>query len=69
MKIEDWNKIKVITKENDSALKVGEFFLYGDHMINQLSTKNIGDQISYYRVLSSKSGSMSYIPVHDVLTN
>lgn len=49
-------------------LKEGDKFLYGQRMIEQLETKQKGDEITYYQVLSVKGAhNIEYIPRYEIL--
>jgi hypothetical protein len=50
-----------------NRLKIGECFLYGKSVINQKSTKDVGQEISYYKVVSKSQCGIEYAPVYDIM--
>lgn len=48
-------------------LKVGDCFLYGRSVIDQINTKNVGDQICYYKVIGINGLNVEYQLMFDVL--
>jgi hypothetical protein len=54
--------------ENDmSNLDVGDNFLMGNAVIAQKSVKEIGQPISYYKVVEKKNKSVLYEIIYDTL--
>lgn len=64
MKVREWNRLK--ETNNFEKLKVGDFFIMGENMLNQKETKSVGQEITYYKLLK-KGKSIEYTPVYDVL--
>ena len=53
MKIVDWKRIRKIEEMIESkGLRVGDKFLTGKSMINQLENKKVGDVISYFKIIN-----------------
>jgi len=65
MKINEWRRLREV--ENLDKIKVGEFFLMGDKVIEQKETKIIGQEITYYKLLKRKGKSVEYVPIYDTL--
>jgi len=65
MKINEWRRLREV--ENLDKIKVGEFFLMGDKVIEQKETKFIGQEITYYKLLKRKGKSVEYVPIYDTL--
>ena len=52
-----WFNIKILKDDtfNTKGLKKGDYFLFGNRMVEQINNKKkIGDKISYYKVLNIK---------------
>lgn len=61
-------KLREFDDEKDmKILDIGDLFLYGSSVINQKQTKNFGDCISYYRVISKSEHGIEYIPIFDYI--
>jgi hypothetical protein len=45
----------------------GEKFLYGPRMIDQLETKQIGEEVTYYQVLRISGKNVEYMPRFELL--
>ena len=68
MKLTKFQKMKDIEHELEmNDLEIGDIFLYGRHVINQKQSKNVGDPISYYKVISKEGNSVSYGMEFDTL--
>lgn len=66
MNIKDFKNIKKLKEIeiNSSNLKVGDFFVHGEKMIEQLESKKIGDNVSFFKVISIKNnGNVIYTPI------
>lgn len=51
------------------GLKVGDKFLTGARVINQVNTKSVGDTVTYYEVVNvGKQGNISYTQRMEKLT-
>lgn len=50
-----------------NKLRIGEYFLYGKSVINQKSTKDVGQEISYYKVVGKSQCGIEYAPVYDIM--
>ena len=65
----EWFKLPRL--ENEDAfhlkLKIGDKFLYGNRQIDQLQTKEIGQEINFYTVLNISDKSCEYVLSFDVL--
>jgi len=60
----DFKKIKQLNDMdiNSSNLKIGDIFVSGKNMMEQLNTKKIGDNVSYYEVVDVKdNGNIVYM--------
>ena len=65
-----WLKMKVFEPENEHEihnLKIGEYFMMGNRMNQQKELKEIGQQISFYKVVNKKDNRIEYTTVFDVL--
>jgi hypothetical protein len=63
-------KIPTYEQENEQLihkLLIGNIFLYGNRMIEQKEIKEVGQQISYYRVVDKKDNRIEYTTVFDKL--
>jgi hypothetical protein len=61
-------KLKVIEEEEDmNKLIVGEYFLYGRNIVNQVENKKPGDPITYYKIINKHSKGVEYTPIYDYL--
>jgi len=68
MKKYKWLRIKTIDEDNDKTrLRLNDFFLEGNAVINQLETKVIGDQITYYKIIKKGERSIEYTTIFDTL--
>ena len=68
MKKQKFERLPQFDDENDlMKLKIGDSFLYGSRMIEQLSNKNEGQEVSYYKVLNKTNYSIEYIPIFDTI--
>jgi len=48
-------------------LKIGDIFLYGNRMIDQIENKVKGDEITYYQVLNISGRNVEYTPRYEIL--
>jgi len=48
-------------------LKKYDKFLYGKSMISQRESKLLGQQITYYEIISINGNNVEYKPVYDIL--
>lgn len=62
-----WLRLKEVEDLSDVDLKEGDIFLYGHAMIGQKDTKEIGQQIVYFKVLKSEGKNIEYTEVFDIL--
>ena len=65
-----WLNLKKLQDEDDFSeeLKVGECFIYGTKMTEQLETAQPGDTITYFQVIRiNDSNNVEYMPVFDTL--
>ena len=70
MKIEHWKKIKEYSIDEEiKDLKPGDLFLFGEKMANQKYTKEPGEEVTVYKIISidKKENSICYIPVTERL--
>jgi hypothetical protein len=68
MKKKKFEKLPVFDDENDlMKLKIGDSFLYGQRMIEQVSYKEVGKEISYYKIINKSDYSVEYIPIYDII--
>jgi hypothetical protein len=60
----DFKKIRKLKEMeiNSTNLKIGDIFVSGKNMMEQLNTKKIGDNVSYYEVIDIKdNGNIVYM--------
>lgn len=62
-----WLRLRVIEDLIDAKLVKDDLFLNGHHMIGQKDTKEIGQQITYFKVIKSEGKNIEYTEVFDVL--
>jgi len=62
-----WLRLRVIEDLADVELKENELFLNGHAMIGQKDTKEIGQQITYFKVIKAKEKNIEYTEVFDIL--
>ena len=70
MKKSNWIKIKKInniSNININKLRINDIFLTGQSVINQVDSKEKGEQIVYYRVVSIIENRVEYTPIYDIL--
>lgn len=68
MKKIKFQRMKEIDYEDDmSKLDVGDNFLMGNAVIAQKSLKEVGQPISYYKVIEKKNKSVLYEIAYDTL--
>lgn len=68
MKTVDFARLMVLKEDTEIfKLKEGDIFLLGPKMIEQTSTKRVGEIISYWKVESRKGNNISYFPVYEKL--
>lgn len=68
MKSIDFARVKVLKDDTELfKLKEGEIFLLGPKMVEQTSTKRVGEIISYWKVESKKGNNISYYPIYEKL--
>ena len=59
-------RMKEIVEENDmDQLKIGDCFLYGNHVIGQKQSKIIGQSLSYFKIISKSKNGVEYAPIFD----
>jgi len=57
-----------IEEEKDmDKLDVGDIFLYGRSVIAQKANKEIGESISYYKVIAKTVNGVEYTPIFDYM--
>lgn len=61
-------KFKTIPENFPKKPKEGDVFLYGEKMIEQKVTKNEGQTVSYFKIVSIKGNNIEYITEFDKLT-
>lgn len=49
------------------VLKKYDRFLYGPHMVEQKETKEVGQEITYFEVISNNGLNTEYKPIYDRL--
>lgn len=56
-------------EEDNQMTKLRKYdrFLYGVSMIEQKVSKDVGNEITYYEVISKKENSVEYKPIYDVM--
>ena len=59
--------MKVINNDDTSELEVGDCFLEGESILEQVGTKNVGDIVSYYKVTSKNGNNIAYSPMMEKL--
>jgi hypothetical protein len=58
----------VIENESDVfKLKKYDRFLFGNTMIEQLQSKEVGQQITFYEVISVEGKKIEYKPIYDII--
>lgn len=68
MKHEKLKKLPQIKDEKElNDLEVGDYFLYGQAMINQIDQKKQGQDISYYQVIHKEGVNIEFGMVFDIL--
>jgi len=70
VKKSNWIKIKKInniSNININKLRINDIFLTGQSVINQVDSKEKGEQIVYYRVVSIIENRVEYTPIYDIL--
>jgi len=68
MKISNFIKIRSIKPdEYMGGLNIGDIFLYGNSMVEQISTKKIGDYVTYYSVTNVTDRGITYEPIMEKL--
>jgi hypothetical protein len=68
MKKRKFEKLPQFEDENDiMELKIGDSFLYGQKMIEQVSYKEEGMQISYFKIINKTNHGVEYIPIYDII--
>ena len=66
----DFRKFKVFEnfeELNEKTVKVGDKFLIGNGLKNQLEIKETGQDVSYYKVREVKGNTVVYITEFDTL--
>ena len=58
---------EVNTEEMFPMLKVGDIFLYGKSVILQKEVKQVGQPITYYKVVEANGSNINYAPIYDIL--
>ena len=68
MKKSDFLRI-VRFKESDlfKNMEVGQCFLEGESVLQQIIEKQVGDSITYYKVTGILDGTIQYVPIYDKL--
>lgn len=68
MKDREFQNLKEVRKESDfDNIKKGDFFLYGDSIIEQKHKKKENQQITYYQMVKKEGKTINYRPVYDIL--
>jgi len=62
-----WLRIREVEDLTNVKLVKGDEFLHGVAMIGQKDTKEIGQQIVYFKVIKSEGKNIEYTEVFDVL--
>ena len=62
-----WLRLRVVEDLADIELKKDELFLNGHAMIGQKDTKEVGQQITYFKVIKAERKNIEYTEVFDVL--
>jgi hypothetical protein len=62
-----WLKLREVENLINAKLLEGDLFLYGKSMIGQKDIKEMGQQITYFKVIKSKGKNIEYIQVFDIL--
>ena len=62
-----WLRIKVVEDLTDADLVKDDIFLHGHHMVGQKDTKEIGQQIVYFKVIKAEGKNIEYTEIFDVL--
>jgi len=62
-----WLRLRVVEDLADIELKKDELFLNGHAMIGQKDTKEVGQQITYFKVIKAKEKNIEYTEVFDIL--
>jgi len=62
-----WLRLRVVEDLADIELKKDELFLNGHAMIGQKDTKEVGQQITYFKVIKAVEKNIEYTEVFDVL--
>ena len=66
MQRKEWITLKRLKDEDDfSKLEIGERFLYGGKMVEQVARP--GESIWYYQVIRFSETGTEYMPVFDIL--
>lgn len=63
----DFRKLIEIEDDNTLMLKQGDIFLYGKNMIAQKSNKDVGQEISYFKLVKKDGLKVEYTIIFDVL--
>lgn len=68
MNIRIFNQLPTFENLIGSNLNVGDLFLTGSHIIQQKETKEVGQSVTYYEVISKDDNNIvSYTPRYDKL--
>jgi hypothetical protein len=68
MRLSFFQKIRAIENEDEIyKLRKYDRFLYGNAMIEQKQTKEVGQQITYYEVVSVENNKIEYKPIFDII--
>lgn len=65
-----FKRLKTFDDENEKKMKelnVGDYFLYGRSIIAQKENKKVGEQITYYEVISKSHSGVEYTPIFDYM--
>ena len=62
-----WLRMRVVEDLSNAKLLKDEIFLYGTAMIGQKDNKEVGQQITYFRVIRQEDKNIEYTEVFDVL--
>lgn len=63
-----FKRLAAIEDEKDmKKLDVGEYFLYGQNIINQKENKKPGQPITYYMVIGKNGNNIEYTPIYDYM--
>ena len=69
MKKSKWLHLKEIDEEEKifKSVEMDEYFLTGDSVIRQKEIKEIGQQITYYKLIKKTKNNVEYVPIYDII--